>query len=82
MPGAVGDRRRSQASARLYPCDPVSAGIEGEPIGANLLFHDGNDRDLERTMQDLVENFMSFRLATELLRSRFELINTAIRERI
>ncbi len=24
------------------------------PIGDNILFHDGNDRDLDRTMQDLV----------------------------
>ena len=61
-----------------------STGIElhPEPIGRNILFHDRNDRDLERTMQDLAENFMSFRLAAELLRSRMALINTAIRERI
>lgn len=62
----------------------TSAGIElnPEPIGRNILFHDRNDRDLERTMQDLAENFMSFRLAAELLRSRMALINTAIRERV
>jgi flagellar basal-body rod protein FlgB len=46
------------------------------------LFHDGSQRDLERTMQDLVENFMVFRSAAEFLRSRFEVLNTAIRERI
>lgn len=62
----------------------TSTGIElnPEPIGRNILFHDRNDRDLERTMQDLAENFMSFRLAAELLRSRMALINTAIRERV
>ncbi len=62
----------------------TSTGIDlnPEPIGRNILFHDRNDRDLERTMQDLAENFMSFRLAAELLRSRMALINTAIRERI
>ena len=62
----------------------TSTGIElkPEPIGRNILFHDRNDRDLERTMQDLAENFMSFRLATELLRNRMALINTAIRERV
>lgn len=53
-----------------------------EPVGENILFHDGNDRDLERTMQHLVENFMTFRFASEMLRSRFDAINTAIRERI
>ena len=60
------------------------AGIEQEaaPIGANILFHDGNDRDLDRTMQDLVENFFAFRLANELMHDRFNLINSAIAERI
>jgi flagellar basal-body rod protein FlgB len=48
----------------------------------NLLFHDQNDRDVERIMQDLVENFMAFRTAAQFLRSRFDLINTAIRERV
>ena len=33
-------------------------------------------------MQDLVENFMTFRFASEMLRSRYALLNTAIRERI
>lgn len=56
--------------------------LHPEALGANILFHDRNDRDLERTMQSLAENFMTFRLAADLLRSRFELINTAIRERI
>lgn len=56
--------------------------LNPEPIGRNILFHDRNDRDLERTMQDLAENFMTFRFAAELLRSRMALINTAIRERV
>ena len=51
-------------------------------IADNLLFHDQNDRDVERIMQDLVENFMAFRTAAQFLRSRFDLINTAIRERV
>ncbi len=52
------------------------------PIGDNILFHDGNDRDLDRTMQDLVENFLTFRMATELLRSRYDIIRNAIAERV
>ncbi len=52
------------------------------PIGDNILFHDGNDRDLDRTMQDLVENVLTFRIATELLRSRYDIIRNAIAERI
>ena len=51
-------------------------------IADNLLFHDGNDRSLERLMQGLVENFMAFRTTAELVRSRYEILNVAIRERI
>ncbi len=62
----------------------LTAGVslDPQPSGENILFHDGNDRNLERIMQDLVENFMTFRTAAELIRNRFNLINTAIRERI
>jgi flagellar basal-body rod protein FlgB len=52
------------------------------PLGDNLLFHDGNDRDLERIMQDLVQNFLVFRTTSELLQNRFDILNTAIRGRI
>jgi flagellar basal-body rod protein FlgB len=61
---------------------PGSMTLHPIPIGGNILFHDGNDRDLERTMQDLVENFLTFRMATELLRNRLDLINSVIAERV
>lgn len=52
------------------------------PSGDGVLFHDGNDRDVERMMQDMVENFMVFRQAAQLLRSRMGVLNAAIRERL
>lgn len=48
----------------------------------NILFHDQNNRDVERTMQDLVENAMTHRTSVELLKSQFDLLRTAIRERV
>lgn len=48
----------------------------------NVLFHDQNNRDVERTMQDLVENTMAHRTSIELLKSQFDLLRTAIRERV
>lgn len=48
----------------------------------NVLFHDRNNRDLERLMQDQAENVGAFRLATDLLRSRYEIIRSAIAERV
>ena len=48
----------------------------------NILFHDQNNRDVERTMQDLVENTLAHRTSVELLKSEFDLLRTAIRERV
>ena len=47
----------------------------------NILFHDRNNRDLERMMQSLAENAGMFRTATDLMRSRVGLIRDAISER-
>jgi len=56
--------------------------LRPRPIGDNILFHDRNDRDPERLTQAMVENFLVFRTAAELIRNHFDLLNTAIRERI
>ncbi len=48
----------------------------------SILFHDGSEKNIERSMQDLVENFSTFRLAADLLRNRVQLLETAIRGRI
>ena len=48
----------------------------------NILFHDRNNRDLERTMQSLVENSTVFRVSTELIKNRFDLLRSAIAERV
>ena len=55
--------------------------VTPEALGENILFHDGNDRNLERIMQDLVENASTFRMAAEFFRSRMALLNIAIRGR-
>ena len=53
-----------------------------EQKNENILFHDHNNRDVERTMQDLVENALAHRTSVELLKSQFDLLRTAIRERV
>lgn len=90
--GEAIDNRRAQhgtsdGGLELASTDQVEVSDQGmtlhpQPAGGNLLFHDGNDRNVERTMQSLVENFMTYRTAAQFLRNRFELINTAIRERV
>jgi len=56
--------------------------LKPSAIGDNVLFHDGNDRNLETTMQGLVENFMVFRAASQFVRREFDTLHTAIRERL
>ncbi|MEM8836267.1 MAG: hypothetical protein AAGD00_10645 [Planctomycetota bacterium] len=59
----------------------VSAGrlsLEPEEPSGNVLFHDRNNRDLERTMQDLAENFAALRVTSELMRSRMGILSAAI----
>jgi flagellar basal-body rod protein FlgB len=48
----------------------------------NILFHDRNNRDLERTMQSMVENAGMFRVATDLYRNRTTILREAIAERV
>ena len=56
--------------------------LDAAALNENLMFHDKNDRNLERIMQDLVQNFLVFRTTSELLQNRFDILNTAIRGRI
>jgi flagellar basal-body rod protein FlgB len=65
----------------------ISIGSNGleltpEPLGEGLLFHDGNDRNVERILQSLTENLMAFRFAATMMRKQFQSIDTAIRERL
>lgn len=84
---AIEARRSCHEPLALASSEQVEVSDHGmalrpEPIGGNILFHDSNDRNLETTMQDLVENFMVFRTAGELLRSRLDLLSTAISQRV
>ena len=60
---------------------PGSLRLNPVSSGRNVLFHDRNNRDAERLMQDLVENAGQFRVASDLLKSRMDLLRSAITER-
>lgn len=70
---------KSTDQFRVSPSGDIS--LTPQKVGGNVLFHDRNNRDLERLMQDLTENATMFRLATDLLRSRAAMLDAAIRER-
>ena len=50
------------------------------PTGG-ILFHDKNNRDLERLMQQSVENAAFYRMNIDLLRTRFEMLKVAVTQR-
>lgn len=86
------DRRRQRFGGSRGPLEfegTSEVKISGDRLhltpataSGNVLFHDRNNRDLERSMQSLVENLAVFRLATDLMKSRMDLLNSAIRESI
>ena len=92
--GRAIDARREQAEGTaigplaIDSRGPMTALKDGQmalnpaQLRENLLFHDKNDRNLERIMQDVSENLLAFQTATQLLRNRFRMIELAISERI
>ncbi|MFI4916987.1 MAG: flagellar basal body rod protein FlgB [Phycisphaerales bacterium JB060] len=47
-----------------------------------VLLHDRNDRDVERLMQSMTENYGVYRVASDLMRSRVGVLRTAISQRV
>ena len=74
-PLSLGDTRQIRFQA---------GGLEVRPgaTNQNVLFHDRNNRDLERTMQHLAENTLAHNAAIEMIRNEMEQLRLAIRERI
>jgi flagellar basal-body rod protein FlgB len=77
-----GGRLELKGSSRIV--QRADGGLELHPGSGRggVLFHDRNNRDLERLMQDLAENAAAFRLSADLLRSRMELLRSAIGQRV
>lgn len=89
--GEAIDRRRSRFGGERGSLEfkgnrevGVTAGglrLQPRHASGNVLFHDRNDRDVERLMQGMVENLAVFRFATDMMKSRMDQINAAIAER-
>lgn len=75
---------RMRTTQEIRPNEGAGGTLDLRPTTAsgNILYHDQNDRDLERMMQDLAENVAYFRVASELYRSHMSQLRTAISLRI
>ncbi|TVQ61154.1 MAG: hypothetical protein EA378_09925 [Phycisphaerales bacterium] len=71
-----------ESSRELRVGDRGELMIQPQTTSGNILFHDRNDRDLERMMQDLTENYGVYRLASDLLRSHTLRLQSALGERV
>ena len=90
--GQAVQNRRDRGQQQFGPLevkstDTVAVSPEGlelrpRPAADNVLFHDGNDRSIEKLMQDLVENFLTYRTAVDLMNNQFDMLDVAIRERV
>lgn len=89
------DRRRDttggeHGSLQLGSSEQVATDAAGNLVltpsstagSGNILYHDRNDRDLERMMQGLAENTMSFRVASDLYRRHQDILRAAIAQRV
>lgn len=68
-------------TSELRGADPSRMTLHPTERGG-LLFHDQGARDLERTMQDLVENTATFQVAAKMYASRMRVLQSAISERV
>lgn len=90
--GQAVNKRRRQANPtggklRVNDTQQITFGKDGMSVNAeatndNILFHDQNNRDLERIMQKLAENTLAHNMGIELLKNQFNLLKTAIRGEI
>ena len=72
------------ASTRHFRWDQ-NGHIQSKPSkieDSNILFHDKNNRFVEKQMSEMAKNTMTHNLATELLRQQYDLMRTAIRGRL
>ncbi|MCX5689651.1 MAG: hypothetical protein NTV94_07695 [Planctomycetota bacterium] len=91
---AVAKRRETtggeSGALELSDTDEVSFGGGGAaPItltpgtsSGNILYHDRNNRDVERLMQAVAENQLTFKTTADLLRRQNDLLRSAISQRV
>jgi len=59
--------------------------LQAEPVeieGMNILFHDQNNRSVEKLMSAMMENVLRHNITAELLKKQYRMMELAIRERL
>jgi len=71
-----------QSTAEVEQTSSGSLLLHPETPSGNILYHDRNDRDVERMMKDLAENTLTFRLTGDLIRHQNDILRAAISQRV
>lgn len=88
MGEAIDERRENGGGelemddTRMLDFKPHGIELHPRPANNNILFHDRNNRSLERMMENLASNAMAHNTALRLLNDQFALLETAIRGRV
>ncbi len=83
------DRQGASAALEMRSSGPYrwdsNGHLEAHPVeaeGENLLFHDGNNRFVEKQLSEMSKNGLLHNVVNELLRGKYEGLETAIRGRL
>ncbi|GIW73659.1 MAG: flagellar basal body rod protein FlgB [Phycisphaerales bacterium] len=80
--GGVGGPLPMRSTRQVRVGGDGSLALRPERVHAGPLLHDRNNRDVERLMQAMTENYGMYRVASDLLRSRVGELRTAISQRV
>ena len=80
--GGVGGRLEMRDTREIRVGRDGHLGLVPANNRGGALLHDRNNRDIERLMQDMTENYGMYRVANDLMRSRVGVLRTAISQRV
>ena len=81
--GGVSRPLRMRSTGNLH-WDQVGR-LHAQPVeieNNNILFHDNNNRFVEKQMSAMAKNALLHNVSAELLRGQYEMLRTALRERL
>jgi len=80
--GAFGALQWPETRQIRHTTERGGLALRPQSPGGGILHHDRNNADLERMMQDLVENAAAYRVAADLLRTQRSQLQNAIAQRV
>lgn len=71
-----------EGTGEVRPAEDGGLVLDPQTPAGGVMYHDRNDRNMERLMQSLAENVAAYRVAADLLRNHNERLRVAISQRV